>query len=490
MKKISLILVFGILLTFHPLFSTSPTVKGYKGLFEIAYPFTLSQGTAGFVLGVNNIDLKTNDVDINRFFLGIGWGVLENLEFNLNLSYNRVHVLGDKDAAGHYLETNVEYPFSQRWQTGLGYASVGLKYNLTKSEKTGFGILAHVDIPLSDSETAVSTGETQFGVDLLFAHAITDVTIFSINAGYQINTEPDEIDGANFVRYAAGIEAGIGKNLSFATQLAGKMYSGTDLEQDNPLDLIVGFKFNNEDRFGISIGYKKNILFNNKSLGDSHGGIGSIWVNTAKKEVICNGLEAVSIKGDNQAKATESRSYQAITSPDTANTPITYKWSVSGNGAIASGQGSPTISVKWNKESKGSWVKVVAENACPSSVDATLKVNVIEPVMKPKDEFFFAFDSYELCDAVKADLDTAAAYFKYHPEITIEIQGHTCSIATEEYNLALGQHRAEAAKNYLVEKGVSSDKIKIISYGEEKPSYDNSEEVTRKKNRRVYIPYK
>jgi len=143
--------------------------------------------------------------------------------------------------------------------------------------------------------------------------------------------------------------------------------------------------------------------------------------------------------------------------------------------------------VKWTKESEGAWVKVEAKNEC-SNVNSTITVKVIVPILPAKEEFFFAFDSYELSPATEKDLDQAILYLKYHPEIQIEVQGHTCSIATDKYNLALGEHRAEAIKQYLIDNGISPDRIKSISYGEEKPAYDNSVEKSRKKNRRVFIP--
>ncbi len=486
MKKLAFICVLGFALAIFPLFSASTNVKGYRGLFDVSYPFTLAKGQAGFSLGINNIDLKTADVDVNRFFLGVGVGVAKNLELNLNVSYNRVHMLEPG-------AVNVEYPFADRWQTGLGYASFGVKYNFSgDNQDTAFGVLGYFELPLSDEEAAVTTSKSKFGVDLLFAHKLSAKAIISLNAGYQINPELDMVgtmaDTANAIKYAAGIEVGIGKNLSFASQLAGKVYNGTDLEQDSPLHLIVGFKLEN-DQYGIAVGYKKNILFNDKSLGDSHGGIGTVWINTKPKPKVasCTAIETVAIKGDNQAKVGEQRSYQAVISPDSASKPITYAWSASANGVIESGQGSPTIGVKWTKEMADAWVKVAASNQC-SNVNSTLSLKVIIPVLPAKEEYFFAFDSSELSPAVIEDLDKAVEFFKYHPNTQIVIQGHTCSIATEQYNLALGEHRAEAIKKYLIEKGVSPDRIKSISYGEEKPAYDNSAETTRKKNRRVFIP--
>ena len=74
-----------------------------------------------------------------------------------------------------------------------------------------------------------------------------------------------------------------------------------------------------------------------------------------------------------------------------------------------------------------------------------------------------------------------------HETLRLEIEGHTCSIGTAEYNLALGDRRANAVKDYLVSRGISAERMRTISYGEERPKYDNSREETRRLNRRAAL---
>ncbi|MEW6457414.1 MAG: OmpA family protein [Acidobacteriota bacterium] len=102
------------------------------------------------------------------------------------------------------------------------------------------------------------------------------------------------------------------------------------------------------------------------------------------------------------------------------------------------------------------------------------------------DEAYFAFDSYELTAQGKEVLDRASKVLNAYPQMEVQIEGHACNIGTDEYNLALGEHRAHAVKNYLVkEKGIDEEKLSTISYGEEKPKYDNSFEEKRRFNRRA-----
>ena len=67
------------------------------------------------------------------------------------------------------------------------------------------------------------------------------------------------------------------------------------------------------------------------------------------------------------------------------------------------------------------------------------------------------------------------------------MEGHTCNIGTAEYNLALGDRRANAVLTYLVSRGASAERLRTISYGEEKPKYDNAREETRRLNRRAAL---
>jgi OOP family OmpA-OmpF porin len=69
----------------------------------------------------------------------------------------------------------------------------------------------------------------------------------------------------------------------------------------------------------------------------------------------------------------------------------------------------------------------------------------------------------------------------------VNIEGHTCNIGTAEYNLALGDRRANAVRDYLVSRGVQANRLTTVSYGEERPKYDNSREETRRLNRRAAL---
>jgi len=100
------------------------------------------------------------------------------------------------------------------------------------------------------------------------------------------------------------------------------------------------------------------------------------------------------------------------------------------------------------------------------------------------DRVFFAFDKYHLNDIARATLDKQAAWLKANPSTVISIEGHCDERGTREYNLALGERRANSTKDYLVALGVNPSRIKTISYGKERPVALGSNEDAWAQNRR------
>lgn len=97
----------------------------------------------------------------------------------------------------------------------------------------------------------------------------------------------------------------------------------------------------------------------------------------------------------------------------------------------------------------------------------------------------FALDSYELDSTAQATLDAQAAWLAQYPQVMITIEGHADERGTREYNLALGDRRANAAKNYLAGRGVAASRITTISYGKERPAVQGSNEEAWAQNRRA-----
>jgi len=97
------------------------------------------------------------------------------------------------------------------------------------------------------------------------------------------------------------------------------------------------------------------------------------------------------------------------------------------------------------------------------------------------------FDRYTLRPEATRVLDEAVTALREDPTLRVNIEGHTCNIGTAEYNLALGDRRATAVRDYLVSRGVTANRLTTVSYGEERPKYDNAREETRRLNRRAAL---
>jgi len=97
----------------------------------------------------------------------------------------------------------------------------------------------------------------------------------------------------------------------------------------------------------------------------------------------------------------------------------------------------------------------------------------------------FAFDKYDLDTEARQTLQNNALYLEQNPETSIILEGHCDERGSDEYNLALGEKRARAAAEYLENLGIDSDRIRTISYGEEKPLDPASNEEAWALNRRA-----
>ena len=118
----------------------------------------------------------------------------------------------------------------------------------------------------------------------------------------------------------------------------------------------------------------------------------------------------------------------------------------------------------------------MATMVAPGSVEDFLK-NV-------GDRVFFDFDKSSLTADGKATLDKQAAWLKKYPQWAITVEGHCDERGTREYNLALGERRANAVKKYLAAAGIADSRLKTISYGKERPAVQGSDEAAYAQNRR------
>jgi peptidoglycan-associated lipoprotein len=115
----------------------------------------------------------------------------------------------------------------------------------------------------------------------------------------------------------------------------------------------------------------------------------------------------------------------------------------------------------------------------------TTTVSTEEEFKASVQDAFFDYDTYDIRGDAQTTLARDAAWLVSHPDIKVVIGGYCDERGSNEYNLALGQNRADAAKNSLVTAGVAATHIRVISYGKEKPFCSESTEECWQQNRRA-----
>ena len=161
--------------------------------------------------------------------------------------------------------------------------------------------------------------------------------------------------------------------------------------------------------------------------------------------------------------------------------------------------GSRTVS-----PSQSTTYHLVAKNAVGSQ-EATARVTVVQAPPPPPaqtsnqgeaqlfaqnmQDVFFAYDNYDIEPQYQKVLQADARFLQQHPNIKFTIEGHCDERGSTEYNLALGDNRANATKQALVQLGISGDRIRTISYGKEKPFCTESTESCWQQNRRGHFVY-
>lgn len=128
----------------------------------------------------------------------------------------------------------------------------------------------------------------------------------------------------------------------------------------------------------------------------------------------------------------------------------------------------------------------VAEPSGPTGPSGPIKGSQEDFVASvSSDRIFFGLDQYDIDAEDQATLQSQAAWLQQNPAVRVTIEGHADERGTRDYNIALGERRANAAKNYLASLGIDSGRITTVSYGKERPAALGSDEASWAQNRRA-----
>ena len=150
--------------------------------------------------------------------------------------------------------------------------------------------------------------------------------------------------------------------------------------------------------------------------------------------------------------------------------------------ADSSGSGEATTSSTADTSSSSS-----GSSVAPSTVDEVVAGSERDFLINVGDRIFFDFDRSDIRADAQSALAKQAAWLLQHPGVTIQVEGHCDERGTNEYNLALGDRRANTALDTLAGDGVDRDRVSSISYGEDAPVCTESDEACWQRNRRAHM---
>jgi len=182
------------------------------------------------------------------------------------------------------------------------------------------------------------------------------------------------------------------------------------------------------------------------------------WNTDFASDISIDGIGRVDPKGSQRVTPTESTTYHLVAKNDSGTTEATARVTV--NAA-----------------------------APPPAANSTGNESDSRLFSQNMKDIFFEYDSYEITSQYQAVVQANARFLQQHPNITFLIEGHCDERGSIEYNLTLGEYRANAAKQALIAQGVSAARIRTISYGKEKPFCTESTEECWQQNRRAHFVY-
>ena len=481
--------------------------------------------------GLMNVATFTANVSYgftDRFDLYAGWDFITRVDRDNQVLY----VPSDPERGG--VDTRVPYA-RERW-TGnkVGDLRVGAKYAfLSEGEGDSFSAAGRVtvNLPTGDADQGAGQGSVAADVSGVVSRWVTDKVVLTGTAGYNFRKNPSkpvivhvpnnfhwgagvgiaptpswlihgEVLGDNPVRDNAALDSrlvaedgSISPAVSFVehqTSLTGGVtwfakngfFIGAEVRLDTPMP----------DRINASEASRSDYLDYHVRIGWAPGRTPrpapAPVVTPPPPTPPAPPAHDLSVKASCDPCTVEVGKVSTVTAVVTSSIScaVTYRWSAP-TGAFTN----PTARVTpWTAPMQEGAVPVTVTVVCPTdnkTASDTVTIQVIRPTAKVYtfEDVHFDFDRYSLrAEAVRV-LEQAVSAMKEDSTLRLTLEGHTCSIGTSEYNLALGERRANAVRDYLTQNGVPATRLQSVSYGEEKPKHDNSREETRRLNRRAAL---
>ena len=488
-----------------------------------------------------NWDVRQGFTDISHFEGTFAFGVKNRAEI-----FGAVRFLSriDRDTrpifgfgGDRYGGVDNNYPFVRQGWIGnkFGDTFLGAKINLlseSRQSPVALAIRGMVKLPTGSADKGSGTGKLDGAFDFIASKEIASTVEVSGTVGYVKRGDPDEFDLSDGMRFGVGAQFPTRSPLKFSAEWFGERYFedvvtrlgapapasviGVDgsippVTSQLPLQSTLMFGatwqarngffagagidwsakaedrddlgIDSDDNFGTRFGWQFRVGY--------HPGVAGRPVplppppptpappapqHTLTIDAQCNPC-TVEVGATSNVTATAK---------DSIGCTLMYRWSAP-SGTFANPAQQNTV---WTAPNTVGAVPVTVTGTCPTdnmSASDTVNIQVVARPVKTItfEDVYFDFDRYSLTEAAQRILSQAVEAMRADPTLRIRIEGHTCSIGTAEYNLALGDRRARSVQQYLVSNGIAAGRMTTVSFGEEQPKHDNSREETRRLNRRA-----
>ena len=479
--------------------------------------------------GLMNVATFTANVSYgftDRFDLYAGWDFIARTDRDNQVLF----VPGDRERGG--IDTFV--PFARERWTGnkIGDLRVGAKYAvLSEGEGDSFSFAPRVtvNLPTGDSDNGAGQGSVAADFSGVLSKWVTNKVVLTGTAGYNFRRNPSDpvtIHVPNNVHWGAGV----GINPTSSWLIHGEILGDNPVRDNAALDTFLvgedgsrsalvsqvdhqtsftggvtwfannGFFVGAELRLDTPMPERINASESSRAdYLDYHVRIGWAPRRTPPPAPVVTPppppppavrAHELSVKAACDPCTVEVGKVSNVTSIATSSIAcvVTYAWSApAGTFTNRTAQNTP-----WTAPMQEGPVPVTVTVTCPSdgkTASDTIIIQVIRPAAKVYtfEDVHFDFDRYTLRPEALRVLEQAVSAMKEDANLRLTVEGNTCSIGTAEYNLALGERRANAVREYLTQNGVNATRLQTVSYGEEKPKHDNSREETRRLNRRAAL---
>jgi outer membrane protein OmpA-like peptidoglycan-associated protein len=494
-----------------------------------------------------NFDDNQGFSDVSNWPVTFAFGVRDRTElFGSFVVVNRI----DRDvrplflasAGGPQLEANrraggfvPQNPLARAAWSGnnVGDLWLGAKINVasqSRDEPAALAIRAMVKAPTGDAESGAGTGKIDFAVDAIASREWDGRVELSGYGGFIVRGAPDEVEATNGVRWGAGAAFPSRKRLRFTAEIDGEVYTkdtlktkvlllgedgsfappGFGYEMTSPLNMNLGLTWQHRGGLFAGVGWTWRANMNSRDQflsaftngpGDRMDIVGRIGYHPRVRVYVPppptfpppppgppqNRPPSVRARCQPCTVDVGKSSTVSATAQDPDGDALTYTWSAA-DGAITSAAAAQTL-----------WMAPMVAGPVPVAVTVTdgrgasasdvVTIQVVRTADKSIvfEDIHFDFDRYSLRPEATRALDEVVQVLQTQPALRFEIEGHTCSIGTPEYNLALGERRAAAVRDYFVSRGIAADRAHTVSYGEERPKFENAREETRRLNRRAAL---